>query len=1693
MKKKHLLLSLALAASFAVTAQNAGDMTRYLPSNWGNWQNLTYGVADSAEWTVDHKPLEIQISGSTIHAAWMERAKQNDGKYPLYYRRSTDGGKTWEAPQLIISSNNDWTTTSGGMNSHWMQVEGNNVRFAVSNYIEGSGGASHSVLTYISSADGGKTFTTVELAEEEKGSRYERPHIASDGSTVVVAANWGYRVHVFTSFDGGKTFSEEKTIEEQYDITDLQVSGRRWTILGYKSSGQAYDRWCRVYFSTSTDGGNTISTENLAYAASNGKTYSTSEYLHNPSYAYHPQMVQQGDVIDVMYEGSLSDGNEGDPDPGYDYNHTIHRRSTDGGKTWSEARYMPESTGSHGTIAAKGDNVYVFTTCKGKHAVYHSHDGGKTWEVQRQGVMWEVNDEWNCRYSFQLYIAPDDASGQHVFLTGSRAYLAESKDGFRTLCRNFVRGDQVWRWDGGSCIQNNALIVQLDNQGREHWFMWYRPLHQDNKYFWTVCHRIHEAEPNTGSTNMALDLTNLPNEYNQIEAAHQVIIPMTTSLHEIKKATTVECWVRPDTISTFQIACLTDNDASSLGSVYKGGWYLEVAADHDYHFTIGAGLTTELSVDGTGTQLSGGYTNRYRIYDSGYWHHVALTYDSNVEKDNLRLYVDGMLFRVATLRGDIKQGNNPIAIGSASGNTTSNALVDNFSVWDRALSQEELRQHMYQAPTGKEQGCRLMLTFDGSLQDQSPYHNDGIVIRDYALTPHDGIRPPHPEFIVSKDMAGEFAYMTDATKDGEFCWWIKPYVSYIYDGKSYYDNAYSTSTKPNERIDFTRYRGGVYSGNYPVTMVARGTGNCNAYASAEQIVHIGGLNRVLPEKAGNVPDVKLRIQGGYTLTYSKKPKVVLKQGSTEIEGTWDVEYGYDASKVVNINDLAPASFNLWGAPTGKYDVIVDTDTLYQAFTVEQYEEPDVWMQINGYRKALWNKYQRYSIDYGNRSNVAAYNTPIFIAIPDRKGTIDVEFDFDYTLYSDAFDEEQLKLAKQLGEYLMAYDEVTGDSIRIYSFFIPYIAPNSTNQQFFRIKGTRESGLDYNNVRIYYMMCEPWGPWTDDEATTRADDAYDDYVKQVNKGRSKAECAMTMLGMSFLEAGLTAVPVVGCAYNIVKTVTQKFWGKDKSWTNFGTNFVTSAFACGTDLFPPTLIVKGGLAMAKLIWDLVSNKAAYDACLRGDPHWKDYLLVNSYDPNEMIGPWGPDDDRHYIQPIHHMPYMITFENKSTASAPANEVFITDTLDLSKLDAETFNFSSFGWADNTYSVGGSHNKEFVRDVEYKVNGHDILVRVSGQFDPQTGIVNWAFVSLEKNGNELEDVMNGFLLPNNDDRVGEGYVTFTIDHKPNPTNGSTISNKATIIFDANDPIVTNTYVNTFDTDYPTSKITNVEEKKGQLMVTFQGSDKTSGIDHYTLYGFINDNNEAEVLASGITTNTVTITCEPGTKYGLCVIATDRVGWNEPKDLKVEQTITTGGSSSTTIDVAVADAGYATFYDSKANYTLPEGLKASVVSSVSGGKLSYQSVSGSIVPRGTAVLIEASSKKAATYTLTSTSEAASYTGDNYLYGSDNATTTSADGSNLYYKLAYGPSGTSLAQSFGWFWGAQNGSPFSIEGHRAWLAVPKAAGARAYFISGEEAGVEEIDNSQTENRKYLDLQGRSIEKPTQPGIYFVNGRKIVVR
>ena len=1673
----QLFLTMLLALPMWVQADN--NLTKFLPNDHDGWQNLTYGVADSTDWGSCGQKMEIVISGKYIHLAWMEEEQQNDGMYPLYYRRSSDYGKTWEAAKLIATNINSWSE-SQGYNCHWMWASGKDVRFAIPSF----GGGNMSKMRYIYSTDYGSSFTTKEIAEGNLGwARYARPHIACDGSYVIIAANYDGKPIVFTSTDGGATFTEKK-IDETYDIADLQVSGKRWTLFGSRNSGDAYDRWARVFFSTSKDGGKTVSTENLAHVAANGKTYSRASYLtgwNRATFDYHQQMVQQGETIDLVYVGSLSDGKEGDPDPGYDYNHTIHRRSTDGGKTWSEAKYLPESSGGENVIAAKGDNIYIYSGWNGTKHVFYSHDGGKTWNVNELAT--KTNNQWNPYNDYNLVIAPDDATGKHAYLTGERGYFVETRDGFKTINRIFALPSEQWYGYGDH--NNWGMRVLVDNEGTEHWFMHFSPLYKGfEKYFWSIVHRRNDPVANTTNQNMALSIEDHPDEYGNSRPYHLVTVPLTPSLQELKKAITVECWVRIDSIQGFQIAALTDKSYNGQGSNYEGGWYMGVDLSYsggDF-VTLVTGMTTELSVDAVGTSYWD--RDRYRMHKDGLgmWHHIAFTYDSSVEKDNFRTYADGMLLGTKTLKGDIMQGHNSITIGKTQSWVGDFAQVDNFTIWDHALSADELRDHLYNAPTGKENGCRLLLTFDGSLQDQSPYHNDAIALTNLSLKAHNGIRAPHPEFTATKDVTGKIINLTDMTQDGNACWWILPDKWNLGDPDKYSTKTGGTTVQHDVRNSGSR----SFNGLYKYYMVAKGTGNYNAYAATSQQVMVGGLNRVYPEVAGQSEGVALYIEGGYTLTYSNssKLKVVLKQGATEIEGTWDVYRGYDSGKITSPDDMVPALFNLSTAALGKYDVIVGTDTLYQAFTLEKGEEPNVWMQVNGRGASLWNKWQRYTIDYGNTSNTAAYNTPIIIIIPDRHGTVDVSFDFDFYLCDPALDDKAQEWARQMGDHIKVYDELTKDSVRVYSFMIPYIAPNSTNQRSFRIKMAPGNNEPSNEIKIAYWIEQPWGPNDSYDATTRAPFTLE-----------QGECFAKEWASAVFDTAISFIPGASCISSIAKAGYSTATGAEGKWSTLFLNAADVFFNCGSEVIPGSSLVKGLYNFGSKAWDLYSKYKSLKSmrdCLKGDPNEIGNKGRGSYDPNEMIGPWGPDDNAHYIQPIHQMGYTVTFENKASATAPAHEVFVTDTLDATKYDLSTFSFTSYGWADVAFVAGGSKTQEFTRDVQYKVNGQDILVRVSGQFDQQTGIARWAFVSLDKNGNEIDDPDLGFLVPNNANLDGEGFVSFIVEHKKNPANGSTISNKATIVFDANDPITTNTYVNTFDTDYPTSKITKAEEKDGQIVVTIDGNDKTSGIDHYTLYAFINDSDSAIVVASNIVGSQVSFVCEPGTKYGLCVIATDRVGLNEPKDLKVEKTVTTGGSApSSTYALNVAAAGYATFYDSQSAYSLPAGLKASVVSSISGGRLSYQTISGDIVPKATAVLIEASQRKAATYTLTSTTGGTAV-GTNLLHGSDNTTTTTAAGDNLYYKLAYGPSGTSQANSFGWFWGAQNGAAFQIEGHRAWLAIPKGSGARGYFIDGNETAVEDVTVNLYDS-PFTDLQGRRIDKPTQPGIYLQNGKKIVVK
>ncbi len=199
--------------------------------------------------------------------------------------------------------------------------------------------------------------------------------------------------------------------------------------------------------------------------------------------------------------------------------------------------------------------------------------------------------------------------------------------------------------------------------------------------------------------------------------------------------------------------------------------------------------------------------------------------------------------------------------------------------------------------------------------------------------------------------------------------------------------------------------------------------------------------------------------------------------------------------------------------------------------------------------------------------------------------------------------------------------------------------------------------------------------------------------------------------------------------------------------------------------------------------------------------------------------------------------------------------------------------------------------------------------------------------------------------------------------------------------------------------------------------------------------------------------------------------------------------------DVTLSSAGYATFYDSQAAYSLPSGVKACVVTTASDDKLTYEELTEGFVPKGVAVMLKNEQLKGGTFTLTRVEDDMRYTGENLLCGSDEATMTSADGDCYFYKLAYGTKGSDLASVFGWYWGAAGGAAFMIEGHKAWLAIPKAQvkKIRSFSIEGEATAIASLEENETateDNVVYYDLQGRRISQPSRNGIYIRNGKKV---
>ncbi|MDJ1497639.1 PKD domain-containing protein [Cytophagaceae bacterium DM2B3-1] len=282
-----------------------------------------------------------------------------------------------------------------------------------------------------------------------------------------------------------------------------------------------------------------------------------------------------------------------------------------------------------------------------------------------------------------------------------------------------------------------------------------------------------------------------------------------------------------------------------------------------------------------------------------------------------------------------------------------------------------------------------------------------------------------------------------------------------------------------------------------------------------------------------------------------------------------------------------------------------------------------------------------------------------------------------------------------------------------------------------------------------------------------------------------------------------------------------------------------------------------------------------------------LVNSIDPNEKIGSIGIDLSNH-VQGNSPLPYTIYFENLSTATAPAQEVFVVDTLDKTKFDLSTFKLGSFGFG-NDYSIGIPQGLSAYSKTVDLHPAKNLIVRIDAKLDTSSGVLTWRFLSLDPKTMEVtDDPLDGFLPPNKLSPEGEGFVSFSVMPKSSLSTGTQIHNKASIFFDTNKPIVTNTFLNTIDKVRPTSQIESLPSTSQDTTFTIKwgGSDSGAGVRSYDVYYSVNSKS-FQLWKYDISGSEARFTGYPDSTYGFYSIAKDYVGNLETEKTRADASVT--------------------------------------------------------------------------------------------------------------------------------------------------------------------------------------------------------------
>jgi len=606
-------------------------------------------------------------------------------------------------------------------------------------------------------------------------------------------------------------------------------------------------------------------------------------------------------------------------------------------------------------------------------------------------------------------------------------------------------------------------------------------------------------------------------------------------------------------------------------------------------------------------------------------------------------------------------------------------------------------------------------------------------------------------------------------------------------------------------------------------------------------------------------------------------------------------YGFDASSQVVLKKDAvtlaansvffdtasqtlQANFQFIGASPGLYDLIVTTgsrsDTLPQSFEIQLTDMGKPWVQIVGPYNRSWNtitgeRINTYRLEYGVSGNASQYLIPLGLVISgtDLKANI-------LTTVINRGDTTSLpdSMKPHSSGFYRLYDEITRDSVWRFLGVDNVVEANMTHVLEFNVISTTLQG-DFG-IRGYIG-----------NSMFDAQQLDTIYSQRTTSGLCSNKCITCAFSLAGLAPGplgcfASALSTICSVVNFINTPKQhNFAGVFDLAITFASTAVSCITMTGTTFGELLKIVEKtlvGIMLQQptgLIEDCAQsliNVSTTGSCTGpADEDAGKYKRTGSFDPNIKTGP-ASYNTNHYINRKEPLIYTTEFENLSTATAPAFQVIVTDTLDKSVVDVSTFRFTGITIANVNYP-NFTTKDSFAMDIPMPAKG--IMVRVNGKVDTATGVVSWKFVSLDTLTMQLvEDQANGFLPPNIDSISGKGSVSFTVGQKPANAHLTAISIKAPILFDFNRPLIKPVWTNLLDTVKPQSRLLNQFRvlTDSTFSIKWSGTDADAGIRNYMI--FISDNDTAYGLKGIFGNDSAVIKGIRGRVYKFISLARDSV-----------------------------------------------------------------------------------------------------------------------------------------------------------------------------------------------------------------------------